>query len=60
MTEPAADQLVADLQTKRAGGDAAHSTNCWIEQAAKAPLPGSMPELLPWADAIREAAICTL
>jgi hypothetical protein len=36
MTEPAADQRVADLQTKRAGGDAAHSTNCWIEQAAKA------------------------
>ncbi|EOV4287830.1 hypothetical protein ACONYW_001972 [Escherichia coli] len=60
MTEPKAAELIADLQEKRASGDAAHSTNCWIEQAAQASLPSSMPDLLPWADTIRESPACTL
>lgn len=60
MTDPNAVHLIADLQVKRASGDAAHSTNCWTEIAAQASLPSSMPALLPWADAIRESSDCSL
>lgn len=60
MTEPSADQLITDLLEKRSSGDAAHYTSCWIEQAMQAPLPRSMPALLPWADTIRASSTCTL
>lgn len=58
-----AAKMVASLRSirlDRACEDAVHSTACWIDRAAKAPMPVSYGELLHWADALRSSATCSL
>lgn len=57
-----ADSLAARLRAKRAedaGTDRGHATICWIDQAVRAPLPGSNKDLLRWADQIRSSSACS-
>ncbi|AFJ03850.1 hypothetical protein Q7C_2730 (plasmid) [Methylophaga frappieri] len=60
MVEPSANKLVADLKEKRRNGATAHTTSCWIQYAANAPLPDNLSSLLSWADEIRTTAHCAL
>ncbi|WP_338879949.1 hypothetical protein [Ralstonia pseudosolanacearum] len=58
-----AAKMIASLRAIRvshAGEDAVHGTACWIDRAAKAPMPASYQELLRWADALRSSATCSL
>lgn len=58
-----AAKMIASLRAirvGRAGEDAVHGTACWIDRAAKAPMPASYQELLRWADALRSSATCSL